>query len=103
MCILAAMDAVRLLHRDSTHGYTDNPARAVVGEAEAVSAEYQLEVSARSHRQARQARAAELLEHRLELERHIAWLYSQRKRGDVRSQMRAAARALERLGAELDL
>lgn len=92
-------DAVRLLHRDSTHGYTDNPARAVPGEAEAVPADVQREITARSHRSARAERVAEWAERRAAVEREVAWLYSQRNHRSVRSELRALARQLARLDA----
>jgi len=39
----------RLLHRDSTHGYTNQPGMAMRGEPEAVSAEEQKKITAEGH------------------------------------------------------
>lgn len=92
-------DPVRLMHRDSTHGYTDNPALAMPREPEAVPYATQTQITARAHRVAREAEADEWRERRAAVAREIDWLYSQRKRRSIRSEMRALARQLERLDA----
>lgn len=42
---MAPQEPPRLLHRDSTHGYTDQPALALPREPEAISAEEQQAIS----------------------------------------------------------
>ena len=90
-------DSTRLLHRRSEHGYTDHPGRALPQEPEAVSREVQRSITAQAQDQAHQLRVAQWVEHRMEIQRRIDWVYSQRLRRDVRSQLRALERQLDRL------
>ena len=76
-------DTPRLLHRHSHYGYTDRPEHALFQEPEAVSADTQRDLTTRAHRAAQQAQVAEWMVHRAEIERRLAWLYSQRFRRDV--------------------
>lgn len=94
-------DHVRLLHRDSTHGYTDNPARAVPREPEAIPTAYQHQLTARVERDRREAELAEWRTRRAIIERQVEWLYSQRNHREVGSDMRALKRQLDRIDQKL--
>lgn len=78
-------DTPRLLARNSTRahpilgiGYTDEPAKALAGEPEAVSRDDQLLITARAHRSARETQRDEWLKRRVAIQREIDWLHSQR-------------------------
>jgi tripartite-type tricarboxylate transporter receptor subunit TctC len=90
-------DAPRLLHRHSPHGYTDQLAHSLFQEPEAVSADDQQRLTAAAHQAAKDAQVSEWQERRARIQREFDWLYSQRFRRDVRSQLRAVQRQLERL------
>jgi hypothetical protein len=90
-------DPPRLLHRHSAHGYTDDPARAMFGEPEAVPADVQAQITAAARRSEHDAMVAGWLERRAAIEREIDWLYSQRLRRDVSSSLRALHRQLDRI------
>jgi hypothetical protein len=101
-------DAPRLLARNSTRehatlgvGYTDEPARAMRGEPEAVSVDEQALLVARSHRNAEQEQQREWEERRAAIQREIDWLHSQRFRNDVSKQLRALRRQLARLDRQI--
>ena len=94
-------DAPRLLHRRSEHGYTADPSRALLGAGEAVPVEAQHELTARVHRAARQAQLDEWERRKAAIQREIDWLYSQRFQRDVRSQLRALQRQVDRLDRHL--
>jgi hypothetical protein len=57
----------------------------------------QAQITAASHRAVHEAQVAEWAEHRVEIERRLSWLYSQRFQRDVRSTVRALQRQLDRL------
>lgn len=97
----ARRDQPRLLHRKSQFGYTDDPSKAVFAEPEAVSREDQELLTTRAHRAAQQAQVAEWMVHRAEIERRIAWLYSQRFQRDVSAQLRQLTKQLERLDQKI--
>lgn len=94
-------DALRLLHRRSEHGYTSDPSRGLTGAGEAVPAEFQEAISARAHRAEREAQLAEWSARRERIQREIDWLYSQRFRRDVRSELRALQRQVDRIDRRL--
>ena len=94
-------DALRLLHRRSEHGYTSDPSRGLTGAGEAVPPEFQEVVTARAHRAERDAQLDEWRERRARIQREIDWLISQRFRRDVRSDLRALQRQLDRLDRRL--
>jgi hypothetical protein len=94
-------DAPRLLHRYSQHGYTTHPGLAMRAEGEAVSAAVQAEITARAHRTAHERELLEWARHRQEIENHLRWLTSQRGRSDLRTEVRAASRMLDRVDRKL--
>lgn len=94
-------DPPRLLHRRSEHGYTSDPTRALGDAGEAVPVEAQAELTARAHRSERQAQLEEWEQRRQAIQRQIDWLYSQRFQRDVRSQLRALQRQVDKLDARL--
>ena len=89
-------DAPRLLHRRSQYGYTQDLSKALFAEGEAVSAEDQAWLTARSHRTAHDAQLVQWRERRAEIEKQIDWLESQRL-ADVHAQLRTARRQLDRI------
>jgi hypothetical protein len=101
LCLPAAIDAPRLLHRRSEHGYTSDPTRALGDAGEAVPVEAQAELTARVHRSERQAQLDEWARRKAAIQREIDWLTSQRFRRDVRSDLRALQRQVDRLDARL--
>jgi hypothetical protein len=96
-------DPVRLLHTRSEHGYTSSALQAMPFEPEAVSADYQRELTQRAHNADRQRarnawRDAELSIHRAvddfrERAGHVA--------PGVVSGLRAVERAAEQVGRKL--
>jgi hypothetical protein len=92
-------DALHLLHR--TSGYTDRLDLALHAEPEAVPVEVQEAFTARAQRDAREAQLTEWRERREAVARELEWLYSQRLRRDVRTQLRTVQRQLDRLDAKL--
>lgn len=92
-------DRPRLLHRQM--GYTENPARAMFGEPEAVDRETQQQLTARAQRTARQAQIDEWHERRQAITRELAWLQSQRFHRDVAAGIRALERQLDRIDRRL--
>ena len=94
-------DAPRLLHRHSHHGYTNDPARALFAEPEAVSRDAQEHITAAAHRVERQAQIAEWTARRAEIERQVSWLYSQRLRRDVGAQLVQLRRQLDRIDKKI--
>ena len=95
-------DAPRLLHRDSAHGYTSNPSHALRGEPEAVPEGDQDRLTLAAAANERRARVEEWQRRRETIQREINWLYSQRLRRNVRSQLRALQRQLDRLDRLVD-
>jgi DNA-binding FrmR family transcriptional regulator len=101
-------DSPRLLARNSTRphpelgtGYTDRPDLALIGEPEAVSVDEQAMLTARVHRARHEAELRELAEHRAAIQRELDWLHSQRYAKDVRTQIRAVQRQLDRIDQKL--
>ena len=94
-------DAPRLLHRRSEHAYTSDPTRALTDAGEAVPLETQAELTARAHRSQRQTQLDEWGQRRQAIQRELNWLISQRFQSDVRSQLRALQRQVDRLDARL--
>ena len=90
-------DIPRLLHKRSHHGYTTDPAKAMFGEPEAVSADAQRAITAQAHDHAHQLQVAKWIEARADIQRRLDWVWSQRFRRDVQSQVRALERQLQRL------
>jgi hypothetical protein len=90
-------DAPRLLHRNSTHGYTDDPALALHLEPEAVPAETQEWITARVHRSEREAQLLHWRERRAVIEHEITWLYSQQFQRDISKSLRVLRRQLDRI------
>lgn len=78
-------------------GYTDEPSRALRDEPEAVPADYQQLLSARSRRTARQVQLAEWEQRRAAIQREVDWLHSQRFQRDVSKSLRVLRRQLARL------
>jgi hypothetical protein len=95
------VETLRLLHARSQYGYTDRPDLALRSEPEAISQEAQDALAARSQRAARDAQLEEWRERRGAVARELQWLYSQRLRRDVRTQLRAVQRQLDRLDRKL--
>lgn len=75
-----AMDAPRLLHRDSSHGYTETPYMAMPDEPEAIAEDEQAVLSLR-------ARTSFATERKQENDRRDRQVWGQRLR---RAEMRAA-------------
>ena len=96
-----ARDPIRLLHKHSSHGYTSNPAQALPGAGEAITAAEQDELTARSHRTARQQQLNEWQRRKAAMQREIDWLTSQRFRRDVRSEVRALQRQVDSVDKRL--
>lgn len=94
-------DAPRLLHRRSEHGYTSDPTRALTDAGEAVPVDVQDALTARVRRSERQAQLDEWETRKAAIQREIDWLQSQRFRRDVRSQLRALQRQVDKLDARL--
>jgi hypothetical protein len=94
-------DAPRLLHRRSEHAYTSDPTRALGDAGEAVPADTQIELTARVHRTERQQQLDEWARRKASIQRQIDWLQSQRFRRDVRSELRALQRQVDRLDKRL--
>jgi hypothetical protein len=90
-----------LLARASQYGYTAHPGRALNQEPEAISADAQRIVCAQSRASAQRQRVETWEEHRANLQRTMAWLYSQRLQRDVRTQLRALERQIERLDRKI--
>jgi hypothetical protein len=88
-------DELRLLHK--TRGYTVDPRRALPREPEALTVDQLAQVELRAGRRHRERQLADWRARRRELERSIDWLYAQRNQRDVRSQLRALQRQLDRL------
>lgn len=63
--------------------------------------EAQAELTARVHRSERQAQLDEWARRKAAIQREIDWLTSQRFRRDVRSDLRALQRQVDRLDARL--
>jgi hypothetical protein len=106
--VLRVPDEIRLLARNSTFehatlgvGYTDRIGRALHDEPEAISVEAQDDLALRAQRAAREAQLDEWRERRAAVARELEWLYSQRLRRDVRSQLRTVQRQLDRLDLKL--
>ncbi len=94
-------DEVRLLARRSEAGYTSDPTRALRDAGEAVPLDTQLELTARSHRTARQTQIEEWARRKAAMQREIDWLQSQRFVRDVRSPVRALQRQLDSVDKRL--
>lgn len=90
-------DTLRLLHRNSQHGYTDDPSRALSTEPEAISEHAYHELEHKAAIQRAETQRIEWAKHRATITRELAWLQSQRFRRDVRSQTRALERQLQRI------
>lgn len=95
------MDAARLLHRHSQFAYTSDPTRALTDAGEAIPADTQAEQTARAHRTQRQTQLDEWQRRRAVIQREIDWLESQRFKRDVRSELRALQRQVDRLDKRL--
>ncbi len=89
----------RLLHRQ--FGYTTNPAQAMRGEPEALTAEQVDDLNVKAARVARDRQADEWRERRARLDRELDWLISQRRERDVTTQVRAVRRQLDRIDQRL--
>jgi hypothetical protein len=93
-------DTPRLLARNSTAitslgvGYTDDPAKAMHDEPEAISVADQLVITERCHRQAKAIQQAEWQVRRERIQAEIDWLYSQRFTADVAKALRTLRRQL---------
>lgn len=96
-CPVVGRDQPRLLHRRSQYGYTDDPSLAVFAEPEAVSRDDQAVITQRAHRVEREVQVEQWAEHRAEIERRLGWLYSQRFKCNVTTQVRALQRQLDRI------
>ena len=94
-------DTPRLLHRRSEHAYTSDPTRALTDAGEAVPEDAQLAITARSHRSARQTQLTEWADSKTALERQVNWLEAQRFHRDIRSEVRALQRQIDRLDQRL--
>ena len=90
-------DQPRLLHRHSPHGYTDQLSHSLFAEPEAVSADVQRRQTDDARRAAHQRDVDEWQDRRAAMQREVDWLYSMRFQRDVRSQVRALERQLDRL------
>jgi hypothetical protein len=94
-------DAPRFLARHSQYAYTEDPAKALPAEPEAINAEAQELLTLRAQRTAREVRLVQWRERREAVARELDWLYSQRLRRDVRTQLRAVQRQLDRLDQKI--
>jgi hypothetical protein len=92
---------MRFLAARSQYGYTDRLDRALFNEPEAVAASAQAELTAHAHRLAELEQRQQWEALRVQLQRQIDWLYSQRLRREVRSSVRALERQIARLDALL--
>ena len=97
----ANRDRPRFLHRRSQYGYADDPRLGLFREPEAVSIEVQRELTAAAARSAHQLQVQEWQLHRAEIDRRIAWLYSQRLRRDVGAQLHQLQKQLDRIDAKI--
>ena len=70
-------------------------------EPEAVSAQDQAVITERAHRAEHDALVAQWAQRRAEIERQIAWLYSQRFRKDVSAQLHQLQKQLDRIDAKI--
>lgn len=95
-------DPRRYLARNPAKGYTLDPRRSVLEEPEALTAAELAELAARAERSQADRQRAEWAQRRLEIEKRLAWLISQRLRRDVGSQIRAVQRQLDRIDRRLD-
>jgi hypothetical protein len=94
-------DQPRYLHRNSAYGeppgYTTHPSRAMRGEPEPLTPEQLTDLRDTQERAHREAQLTAWRESRANLSRSIAYLYSQRKRRDVHTRLRALERELDRI------
>jgi hypothetical protein len=93
-------DAARLLHVRSELGYTDRPAQALPEEPEAVSREWQLQITAQAARRAQDARRETWLTSRMRIRVELEQLEHVFGR-EVGSDLRVIRRQLDRIGQRL--
>lgn len=94
-----AQDRPRLLHRDSSHGYTESPSQSLPSEPEAVPEKYQEELSTEARKRFMESKALD--RQRLDrLRRNVA---QAKKRGlDISPHLAAIEARIRMIEAELD-